>query len=108
PKLFAALQAEFESAYEAGLVESGFRAKNSEEDGHGRNEIRHYVSGPITDAVREHCAGWAGAKSIGQAINVTTKDGKETIETRYYISSRPPKVSEFANSVRKHWGIESM
>ncbi len=30
------------------------------------------------------------------------------MEVRYYISSRPAKVSEFADSVRKHWGIESM
>jgi len=51
---------------------------------------------------------WASAKSIGQAINITTKGDKTSMETRYYISSRAPKVSEFSNSVRKHWGVESM
>lgn len=107
-KLLAAIQAEFEAAHEAGLIESGFRAKDVENKGHGRSETRHYVVGPISESLRKLTKGWAGIKSIGQAINVTTIGDKETIEVRYYISSRPPKVSEFANSVRKHWGIESM
>ena len=107
-KLLAAIQAEFEAAHEAGLIESGFRSKDVVQKGHGRDETRHYVVGPIPDSLRELVKGWANIKSIGQAINVTTVGDKETIEVRYYISSRPPKVSEFANSVRKHWGIESM
>ena len=107
-KLLEAIQAEFEAAYEAGLSESGFRSKDVEHKGHGRIETRHYVVGPISESLRELTKGWAGIKSIGQAINVTTIGDKETSEVRYYISSRPPKVSEFANSVRKHWGIESM
>jgi predicted transposase YbfD/YdcC len=34
--------------------------------------------------------------------------GKTSVEVRYYISSRAAKVTEFAASVRSHWGIESM
>jgi predicted transposase YbfD/YdcC len=108
PKLLAGIEAEFAAAQEAGLVESGFRSLDVESRGHGREEIRHYIVGPISAELRALTKGWKGAKSIGQAINVTYRGGKETIEIRYYISSRPPKVSEFANSVRKHWGIESM
>lgn len=106
--LLAAIEKEFEAAYEAGLVESNFRSKDTMQKGHGREETRHYVVGPIPQSLLQLTKGWAGIKSIGQAINATTKNGKETIEVRYYISSRPPKVSEFADSVRKHWGIESM
>ena len=52
---------------------------------------------------------WKGLKTIGQAITTSmTSDGKETSEVRYFISSRAPKVKEFAKSVRGHWGIESM
>lgn len=60
------------------------------------------VVGPISDSLRELVKSWTNIKSIGQAINVTTVGDKDTIDVRYYISSRPPKVSEFANSVRKH------
>lgn len=107
-KLLAAMQAAFEAVHDDGLVESGFRSKDVVQKGHGRSETRHYIVGPIPESLRELVKGWANIKSVGQAINVTTVGDKETVEVRYYISSRPPKVSEFANSVRKHWGIESM
>lgn len=108
PKLLEAIAAEFNAAHDTGLVESNFRSKETAEKGHGREETRHYIVGPVPSSLASLTAGWTGIKSIGQAINTTIKNGKETIEVRYYISSRPPKVSEFANSVRKHWGIESM
>lgn len=107
-KLLEGMQAAFETVHDDGLVASGFRSKDVVQKGHGRNEARHYIVGPIPESLRELVKGWANIKSIGQAINVTTVGDKETVEVRYYISSRLPKVSEFANSVRKHWGIESM
>ena len=102
------MQPEFTRAHDSGLVESGFRLKELSEKGHGREETRYYICAAVPESLRASTAGWAGIKSIGQAINVTIKGNKETVETRYYISSRPVKVSEFANSVRKHWGVESM
>jgi predicted transposase YbfD/YdcC len=50
---------------------------------------------------------WKGLKSIGMATLVCIRDGKETIETRYYISSLEVSVKLFAHAVRSHWGIES-
>ena len=35
------------------------------------------------------------------------RDGKETIEDRYYISSLAVGVKRFARAVRSHWGIEN-
>ena len=35
------------------------------------------------------------------------RDGKETIEVRYYISSLGVGVKRFARAVRGHWGIEN-
>jgi predicted transposase YbfD/YdcC len=46
-------------------------------------------------------------KSLGIATLVCVRDGKETIETRYYISSLPVSVKLFAHAVRSHWGIEN-
>ena len=50
---------------------------------------------------------WKGLKSIGMATLVCVRDGKETAETRYYISSLPVAVKRFAHAIRSHWGIEN-
>jgi predicted transposase YbfD/YdcC len=39
--------------------------------------------------------------------SVCVRDGKETIEVRYYISSLDMDVKRFARAVRGHWGIEN-
>ena len=108
PKLAAAIEAAFLEAYEAGLAESGFRSKRVRGKGHGRIEERHYCVAALPDSLQELAKDWPGLKSIGQAINLTMVGDKETTEVRYYINSRAAKVGEFADSVRKHWGIESM
>lgn len=108
PKLAAAIEQAFLDAYEAGLLKSGFRSKTVREKGHGREEMRSYCVASVPESMKALTKAWPGIQSIGQAINVTTNGEKETSETRYYISSRAPKVGEFSQSVRKHWGIESM
>ncbi len=108
PKLFQALQAEFQKAYESGLVTAGYRSRQIEQKGRGRIEVRSYAVGPVPESLRALTKAWAGIQSIGQVINITTIGDKESVEVRYYISSRAPKVNEFSAAVRKHWGIESM
>jgi predicted transposase YbfD/YdcC len=108
PKLAAAIAAAFLEVHEHGPVKCGFVSQSVHGKGHGRIEERHYCVGAVPGELASLSAGWPNMKSIGQAINITTCGAKTTTEVRYYISSRPPKVSEFSNSVRKHWGIESM
>ena len=50
-------------------------------------------------------ANWKGLLSIGIAYLWSIRDGKETSEVRYFISSLPIKVKQFAHAVRSHWGI---
>lgn len=50
---------------------------------------------------------WKGLKSIGVVISLCLRNGKETAETRYYLSSLPVSVKRFARAVRGHWGIEN-
>jgi predicted transposase YbfD/YdcC len=78
----------------------------TKETGHGREEIRTYVQMPVPDDWREREL-WKGLKTIGMATLVCVRDGKETAETRYYISSLPLGVKLFAHAVRSHWGIEN-
>jgi predicted transposase YbfD/YdcC len=50
---------------------------------------------------------WKGLRSIGIATLVCKRDGHETGETRFYISSLPVGVKRFARAVRSHWSIEN-
>ncbi len=78
----------------------------TKETGHGREEIRSYIQMPVPETLRELDL-WKGLTSIGMATLVCVRDGKETIETRYYISSLAVGVKQFAHAVRSHWGIEN-
>jgi predicted transposase YbfD/YdcC len=50
---------------------------------------------------------WAGLKSIAMTRNTIIKDGAETSETRYFISSLPTDAKEVARAIRGHWMVES-
>jgi predicted transposase YbfD/YdcC len=78
----------------------------TQEKGHGREEIRSYIQMPAPDTLRE-LELWKGLKSIGIATLVCVRDGKETTETRYFISSLPVSVKLFAHAIRSHWGVEN-
>lgn len=78
----------------------------TQETGHGREEIRSYIQMPVPEDLRG-LELWKGLKSIGIATLVCVRDGKETTETRYYISSLAVSVKLFAHAVRSHWGIEN-
>jgi predicted transposase YbfD/YdcC len=78
----------------------------TKDKGHGRQETRSYIQMPVPDTLRDLDL-WKGLQSIGMATLVCVRDGKETIETRYYISSLPVSVKQFAHAVRSHWSIEN-
>jgi predicted transposase YbfD/YdcC len=50
---------------------------------------------------------WSGLKSIAMTRNTIVRDGKETVESRYFISSLPLNVTEVARAIRGHWMVES-
>ena len=50
---------------------------------------------------------WAGLKSIAMTRNTVTKQGVQTVETRYFISNLPLDVKEIARAIRSHWMVES-
>jgi len=78
----------------------------TKEKGHGREEIRSYIQIPVPETLRGLQL-WKGLQSIGMATLVCIRDGKETVETRYFISSLEVSVKQFAHAVRSHWGIEN-
>jgi len=82
------------------------RQHSTTETAHGRDEKRFYFHMPVPTDL-PHLELWKGMKTIGLAISACVRDGKETIEKRYYISSLPVGVKRFARAVRGHWGIEN-
>lgn len=73
---------------------------------HGRVEHRYYYQLPVPDALPGRTK-WSGLKTIGVAIRHSERDGQETSEVRYYISSLRRHGKRFARLVRGHWGIEN-
>lgn len=77
-----------------------------EEKGHGREDTRTYVQLPVPVDLPD-LELWKGLKTIGMVALHSVRDGKETTEIRYYISSLPMGVKQFAHAVRSHWSIEN-
>jgi predicted transposase YbfD/YdcC len=76
------------------------------EKGHGREEMRTYLQLPALEDLPGFKL-WKGLKSIGIVTSQCLRDGKVTIEVRYYLSSLTVGVKRFAHAVRSHWGIEN-
>lgn len=88
------------------FADCGARRHETRETGHGREEHRTYIQLPVP-ADLPGAKRWPGLHSLGVAILYCLRDGKETVDIRYFISSLPVKVKQFAHSVRSHWGIEN-
>jgi predicted transposase YbfD/YdcC len=82
------------------------RLQVTEEVGHGRTERRSYLQMPVPETLHG-LELWKGLKTIGMAVSEVLRDGKETTEARYYISSLEMGVKRFAHAIRSHWGIEN-
>jgi predicted transposase YbfD/YdcC len=76
------------------------------ETGHGREEVRSYIQMPVPETLRG-LELWKGLKTIGLATLVCRRNGEETGETRYFISSLPMGVKRFARAIRSHWSVEN-
>lgn len=79
----------------------------TEEVGHGREEIRHYLMLSDIQQRLNSDSVWSNLNSVGMVESVRQVDGKITVETRYFISSLTNNAQDFAKCVRSHWGIEN-
>ena len=88
------------------FAEANARRHVTVEKGHGREEVRTYVQMPVPPDLPE-LEKWKGLRTIGIATLICDRDGEQTSEVRYFISSLPMGVKCFARAVRSHWGIEN-
>ncbi|WP_442944482.1 ISAs1 family transposase [Nostoc sp.] len=97
----------FQSGIGTGFQEIQHSTYKTEEVGHGRHEIRHYLMLSGIQSRLDPDSIWSKLNSVGMVESVRSLDGKTTVETRYFISSLEDDAEQFANSVRSHWGIEN-
>jgi len=76
------------------------------EQGHGRLEARTYYQMTAPSYLHGR-AEWKGLKTVGAAVRVYEENGIEKRDVRYYISSLRRNGRQFAQVVRRHWGIEN-
>jgi predicted transposase YbfD/YdcC len=76
------------------------------ESKHGRVETRTYIQMPAPADLPGRDQ-WAKLKTIGRVESRCVRNGKETVEFRYYISSLELDVKQFAHAIRSHWSIEN-
>jgi predicted transposase YbfD/YdcC len=107
PMLLKAIETSFVKIDNPANTNTGSRHYATQEKSHGRNEQRDYVIAPIPKEMFALKAEWKGIRTIGRVIAKVERDGKQSEEVRYFISSLPPKVKQFADAVRGHWGIEN-
>jgi len=88
------------------LVEAKQSHCASSESGHGRKDFREY------DVIEDRSFSnrrkeWKGIRSYVRVRSTRTNDSQSSPETRYYITSLPPKAKLIAGAIRAHWGIEN-
>ena len=76
--------------------------------GHGRIERRIAITTGEIDWLK-NIHNWPGLKSIGvvRSHTIKVKSGKESSDTRYYISSLEPNAGRLNEIARSHWSIEN-
>ena len=75
--------------------------------GHGRIEERSCRAAEASWLAERH-PDWKGLRSIAAvtARRIDKKTGRESLETRYYITSLEPDPKAILAATRAHWGIE--
>jgi predicted transposase YbfD/YdcC len=104
--LYEAVEQRFQVALHTASEEPGLQAYETEEQRHGRVEIRrHWTLEAPLDLVQKDA--WAQLRCLGMVESERHLNGQVTIEQRYYLASLPNDVQRFAHAVRAHWGIEN-
>ncbi len=101
------LQEKFAHCNEPDAKLPGLVQHMTRERSHGREELRHYYTLPVTAADRKVLKRWPGLKSLTMVYRQRTVGDSESTEIAYYISSHEPKVRALAEHIRSHWSIEN-
>jgi predicted transposase YbfD/YdcC len=102
----AAVVQQFEEARHTASEASTLQTYETEEQRHGRGEIRrHWTLAAPLDLVQKEA--WTQLRCLGMVDSERHLQGAGTIEQRYYSASSPNEGKLFAHAVRAHGGIEN-
>lgn len=104
--LDAAVEQLFQTADDTASEESSLSYYETEEQQHGREEIRRHWTLPVPEALPTADA-WAKLSCVGRIEAERHVHGEVTIERRYYLASIENDARGLAEAVRAHWGIEN-
>jgi predicted transposase YbfD/YdcC len=107
PKLAESMTSFFETGCAAEWRNTPHTFVETVEKDHGRLEIRRCWAFTQLDCLAEPQQ-WPDLKMFGVIETERTINGKTGYERRLYIGSIAPDAELLANSVRAHWGIESV
>jgi predicted transposase YbfD/YdcC len=105
------LQADIEAAVinvlEVGVEGEDYQTYETEEEGHGRHEKRHYTILSVPEEGIRNKDLWVKLAVIGVCYRERTCKGKTSEETVYFIGSRKMSAKRYGQALRNHWGIEN-
>ena len=104
--LYAAVEQLFQTADNTTSEDSSPSYYETEEQQHGRVEIRRHWTTPVPAGLPTAEA-WAKLTCVGRVESERHVRGEVTIEQRYYIASLASDAQRLAHAVRAHWGIEN-
>jgi predicted transposase YbfD/YdcC len=104
--LYAAVEQWFQTADNTTSEEAFLSYYETEEQRHGRVEIRRHWTAPVPAGLPTAEA-WAKLTCVGRVESERHVQGEVTIEQRYYIASLASDAQRLAPAVRAHWGIEN-
>jgi predicted transposase YbfD/YdcC len=104
--LYAAVEQWFQTADNPTSEEAFLSYYETEEQRHGRVEIRRHWTTPVPAGLPTAEA-WAKLTCVGRVESERHVQGEVTIEQRYYIASLASDAQRLAPAVRAHWGIEN-
>jgi predicted transposase YbfD/YdcC len=104
--LYQAVQEYFDAQVERDFVGVQYSHWDEDDKSHGRLDKRYYYQLPVPKDLPGRQK-WSGLKTLGVAMRISQVNGRESVETRFYISSMRRSIKRFARLVRGHWGIEN-
>lgn len=107
PTLYDGLKTDFEQGLQADFEGRDHRSFQGTDTSHGR-ACERSVHVLAVDAELSNALNWPGAKSYAVVTSRTERDGKESWESRYFVSSLPAvHYRKIGLGIRSHWQVEN-
>ena len=100
------MQRLFDQGMQTDFADMKHEVHETTERGHGREEERicHVIEVPRDHPQRNP---WKDLRTLVVTVSRRTVDGKDSWESRLYVSSHPPRAKMLAHAIRRHWSIEN-